>query len=71
MRPAALMRGASTKPTCTEVMALSMRPASCSRAWRPMKSDWVMHSKPRETMMRFSPDMGITSAMVPMAAKVQ
>ena len=36
-----------------------------------MKSDRLMDARPRDTMVRFSPDICITSATVPMAARVQ
>ena len=61
MRPAALIRGASTNPICTEVMGLFSSPASFSRAWMPTKSVWGSAS----------PSIRMTSAMVPMAARVQ
>ena len=71
IRPAALMRGDSTKPICTEVISFLSNPASAKRAWRPMKSLRSMEARPRDTMVRFSPDICITSATVPMAARVQ
>ena len=71
IRPAALIRGERAKPTWTEERGLSERPASRSRAWRPAKSVWGRASRPQETMVRFSPSISITSAMVPMAARVQ
>ena len=71
MRPAALMRGASTKPICTDVTAFSDSPASCNSACRPMKSEWSIEASPRETSVRFSPDICMTSATVPTAASVQ
>ena len=36
-----------------------------------MKSDRLMDARPRDTMVRFSSDICITSATVPMAARVQ
>ena len=71
MRPAALILGASTKPIWTEVMGLPRSPASFSRAWTPTKSVWGRASSPQKAMVRFSPSIRITSAMVPMAARVQ
>ena len=71
MRPAALIRGARTKPIWMEETSRSASPVSRSRACRPRKSVLPMASSPRQTMVRFSPVMGITSATVPMAARVQ
>ena len=71
MRPAALIRGARTKPICTEEISRSASPVSRSRAWRPRKSELPMASSPRWTMVRFSSVICITSATVPMAARVQ
>ena len=71
MRPAALMRGESTKPIWMEVMGFPRRPASFKRACTPTKSVWGRACSPQETMVRFSPSMRMTSAMVPMAARVQ
>ena len=71
MRPAALIRGERAKPTWTEESGLSESPASRSSAWSPAKSVWGRASSPQETMVRFSPSISITSAMVPMAARVQ
>ena len=71
MRPAALMRGASTKPIWMDESGLPSSPASRSSACRPMMSLWPMASSPMLTMARFSSSIRITSATVPMAASVQ
>jgi len=71
MRPAALMRGASTKPIWIDEMGRDVSPASRSSACSPVKSLRSMLSSPHCTMVRFSPSMRMTSAIVPMAASVQ
>ena len=52
-------------------MGLPSRPASFKSAWMPTKSVWSREASPQETMVRFSPSIRMTSAMVPMAASVQ
>ena len=69
--PAALMRGASTKPIWMDEIGREVSPASRSSACRPVKSLRSIPSRPHCTMVRFSPSMRMTSAIVPMAASVQ
>ena len=69
IRPAALSRGAMPKLTLSAVTGLPARPTSSSRAARPGRSVCCRCCRPALTMVRFSPVRGMTSAMVPMAAR--
>ena len=68
MRPAALMRGPSRKPTSeADGERSSGREATCMRARRPGWTGLASSRRPRAAMVRFSPRRGTESAMVAMA----
>ena len=78
-RPAALMRGAKTKPIKPELIFLffggnllspTLLPDAASiRARKPGRLVSSKSLRPRATIRRFSSTIGITSAMVPMATR--
>ena len=74
IRPAALIRGASVKPTVEEVIFLFLPfdlpfSAASRSAFIPCRGRFSIRERPMDTISLFSSRRGITSATVPSAAR--